>query len=158
MQNYRSNNTELFKFLTYQKPYAVARVVGGADFPNVSGVVEFFVIQNGVLIVADIDNLPKTSTNIFAFHIHNGTSCEDDFANAGVHYNPTNQDHPNHAGDMPPLFSNNGSAWGAFFDERFDIKDVVGKVVIIHDNPDDFTTQPSGNSGNKIACGVIERI
>ena len=39
---------------------------------------------------------------------------------------------------------------------KFKIKDIVGKVIIIHDSPDDFTTQPSGNSGMKIACGKIE--
>ena len=39
---------------------------------------------------------------------------------------------------------------------KFKIKDIIGKVVIIHDSPDDFTTQPSGNSGKKIACGKIE--
>ena len=40
---------------------------------------------------------------------------------------------------------------------KFKIKDILGKVVIIHDSPDDFTTQPSGNSGTKIACGKIEK-
>ena len=38
---------------------------------------------------------------------------------------------------------------------KFNIEDILGKVVIIHDMPDDFTTQPSGNSGTKIACGKI---
>ena len=40
---------------------------------------------------------------------------------------------------------------------KLKIKDIIGKVVIIHDSPDDFTTQPSGNSGTKIACGKIEK-
>jgi len=115
-------------------------------------------IANGVLVVADIENLPKTETNIFAFHIHSGSTCNDNFVNSGTQYNPTNREHPNHAGDMPPLFSNNGEAWFAFFNQRFNINEVVGKAVIIHDNPDDFTTQPSGNSGTKIACGVIEKV
>lgn len=158
MQNYKSFNLELFRYLSNQKPYAVAKVLGGADFPAISGTVEFYALQNGVLVVTDVSNLPKTATNIFAFHIHNGTSCNDNFENSGTHYNPTNQEHPNHAGDMPPLFSVNGYAWSAFFDGRFNINDIIGKVVIIHDNPDDFTTQPSGNSGNKIACGVIEKV
>ena len=39
---------------------------------------------------------------------------------------------------------------------KFKIKDIIGKVVIIHDSPDDFTTNPSGNSGKKIACGKIK--
>ena len=40
---------------------------------------------------------------------------------------------------------------------KFKIKDIIGKVIIIHDSPDDFTSQPSGNSGTKIACGKIEK-
>lgn len=40
---------------------------------------------------------------------------------------------------------------------KFKIKDILGKVIIIHDSPDDFTTQPSGNSGTKIACGKIKK-
>ena len=42
------------------------------------------------------------------------------------------------------------------FTDRFQPQDVVGRTVIIHDQPDDFTSQPSGNSGEKIACGEIE--
>ena len=57
---------------------------------------------------------------------------------------------------MPPLFENNGYAYLSFFTNRFEVKDVIGKVVIIHDMPDDFNTNPSGNSGTKIACGKIE--
>ena len=44
------------------------------------------------------------------------------------------------------------------FLNKFKVKDIIGKVIIIHDIPDDFTTQPSGNSGTKIACGVIKKI
>ena len=157
MQKINDENKEIFKYLSNRQPSAIAEVLGGTEFPTIKGVVEFYSLPNGVIVVANIENLPKTKTNIFAFHIHNGTSCDDDFANAGTHYNPTKQDHPNHAGDMPPLFAMEGTALSAFFDQHFKLEDVLGKVVIIHDNPDDFTTQPSGNSGNKIACGVIKR-
>ena len=58
---------------------------------------------------------------------------------------------------MPPLFWNNGYAFQMFLTDRFTVKEIIGKTVIIHDNADDFTTQPSGNSGEKIACGVIEK-
>lgn len=57
---------------------------------------------------------------------------------------------------MPPLFENNGYAYLSFLTNRFQIKDIVGKTVIIHDMPDDFKTDPSGNSGTKIACGIIK--
>ena len=90
-----------------------------------------------------------------------GNSCtgntEDEFANSGMHYNPKNCPHPLHAGDLPPLLENNGYSYMSFLTNRFKLKDIIGKVVIIHDAPDDFTTQPSGNSGKKIACGKIEK-
>ena len=66
-------------------------------------------------------------------------------------------EHPNHAGDLPPLFGNNGFALSLFLTNRFTVDEVIGRTIIIHDHPDDFTTQPSGNSGTKIACGVIRR-
>ena len=81
----------------------------------------------------------------------------DPFAGAMSHYNPKGCEHPYHAGDLPPLFGNGGSALSLFLTNRFSVREITGKTVIIHDRPDDFTTQPSGNSGTKIACGVIER-
>ena len=92
-------------------------------------------------------------------HIHSGMSCTgnktDNFADAMTHYNPDNCPHPYHAGDMPPIFGVNGTAFSVFLTDRFSVKEIIGKSVIIHANPDDFTTQPSGNSGEKIACGII---
>lgn len=58
-------------------------------------------------------------------------------------------------GDLPPLIENNGYAYMQVLINKFKIKDILGKVIIIHDSPNDFTTQPSGNSGIKIACGKI---
>ena len=80
------------------------------------------------------------------------------FPNTGNHYNPGNVPHPEHAGDLLPLLSNNGYAWMSFYTGRIDIEDIIGRSVVIHSMRDDFTTQPSGNSGDKIACGVIERM
>ena len=97
---------------------------------------------------------------MFGIHIHEGTSCTgnetDPFADAKGHYNPNNCAHPYHAGDLPPVFSNKGSAFNAVLTNRFHVREVLGRVVILHSMPDDFTTQPSGNSGEKIACGVIQ--
>ena len=44
-----------------------------------------------------------------------------------------------------------------FLTDRFTLKEIIGRTVVIHSMPDDFTSQPSGNSGEKIACGVIKR-
>ena len=145
----------IFKYLASQRPTAYATIKGGNEAPEINGRVEFYQLGSGVIVVADIDGLPKTESNIFAFHIHEGESCDDDFSKTGGHFNPSGAPHPCHAGDMPPLFSNGGSAWQAFYTNRFKVSEIVGRVVIIHDGVDDFTSQPSGNSGNKIACGKI---
>ena len=102
-----------------------------------------------------MEGLPKTKNNIFAFHIHEGETCDNNFQDTGGHYNPFEEKHPNHVGDMPPLFSNNGDAWQIFFTQRFNIKEIIGRVIVIHEDVDDFKTQPSGDSGQKIACGKI---
>lgn len=80
---------------------------------------------------------------------------DDPFADAMPHYDPNGCEHPHHAGDLPPLFENNGFALSLVLTDRFSVDEVIGRTVIVHADPDDFTTQPSGNSGEKIACGVI---
>lgn len=159
---YRNDWISLTNLLA-RAPEAVAYVAGNADHPQLHGSVKFYTTKSGVLVTAEVFGLPPESrpceTRIFAFHIHSGASCtgnaEDSFADVGMHYNPTNCPHPHHAGDMPPLFSANGKAFLAFFTDRFSVKEILGKTVVIHDSPDDFTTQPSGNAGKKIACGRI---
>lgn len=149
---------EIFKYLSKSKPSALAEISGGQKYPDISGVVEFYSIGRGCVVVADIEDLPKTDTNIFAFHIHEGDSCENDFALTGGHYNTQNQPHPKHAGDMPPLFAFDGEAFLMFYTQRFSVNEIIGKTVVIHDKTDDFVSQPSGNSGEKIACGVVKKV
>ena len=99
--------------------------------------------------------------NFLDFIFMSGSTCtgnsNDEFANAKGHYNPENCPHPYHAGDLPPLLENNGYSYMSVFLNKFKVKDIIGKVIIIHDMPDDFATQPSGNSGTKIACGEIKK-
>lgn len=143
---------------------AAASVAGSASYPSLRGRVTFKQLRNGVLVTAEIQGLPtqseKCGGGVFGFHIHEGKECggneKDPFAQAKSHYNPKDCPHPYHAGDLPPLFSCGGYAYMSVFTNRFSLKDIVGRVVIIHSKPDDFTTQPSGNSGAKIACGQIK--
>ena len=144
----------IFKFLATKMPSAVANVNGKA---GLFGRVEFFQMKKGVIVVCEFSNLPQTETNIFAFHIHENGNCDDNFSQTGGHFNPTDMPHPKHVGDLPPLFAFEGEAFAAFFDGNFDISDIIGKSIVVHENLDDFTSQPSGNSGEKIACGVIKR-
>ncbi len=152
----------MFKNIFYT---AKANIKGGKKYPKIDGTVTFRETKNGIIMTAKINNLPQSKNKckgrFFGFHIHEGTSCtgnsEDEFANAKTHLNPTNCPHPFHIGDLPPLIENNGYAYMSVLINKFKIKDILGKVIIIHDMPDDFTTQPSGNSGTKIACGKIEK-
>lgn len=142
-------------------PSAAATLKGSAAYPDISGNVRLFETTAGIVVVADVKGLPVQSEcgGVFGFHIHEGTGCGgDDFAETQGHYNPTNCSHPYHAGDLPPLFTNGGEAWMAVWTDRFTLQEIIGRTVVIHLRPDDFTTQPSGNSGMKIACGVIRRI
>lgn len=143
---------------------AKADIKGGKKYPNISGEVFFKETKLGILITVKINGLPtskdKCSGKFFGFHIHEGTSCtgnsEDEFADSKSHYNPNNCKHPFHSGDLPPLLENNGFAYSSFLVNKFNIKEIIGKVIIVHSLPDDFTTQPSGNSGTEIACGKIK--
>lgn len=144
---------------------AVAVVAGSRDYPNITGRVKFYQTSAGVLVYAEIMGLPLAGGpcggRIFGFHIHEGGACSgnsnDWFADTLAHYNPGKCEHPYHAGDLSPLFGNNGFALALFLTNRFRVEEIIGRTVVIHDRPDDFTTQPSGNSGVKIACGEIKR-
>lgn len=148
------------------RPQASARIAGSENYPDLSGTVRFYQTKEGVIVLAEISGLPHSEQpcrdRIFGFHIHEGSGCggnnkDEPFPDAMSHYNPYDCEHPHHAGDLPPLFGNDGFALCLFLTRRFSVDEVVGKTVIIHDRPDDFTTQPSGSSGTKIACGVIRK-
>lgn len=140
-----------------KSPDAVARIWGGMDAPQLSGCVQFYQKNEHVLIVARIIGLPTESkTGFFGFHIHQGDTCfGSDFSGTGSHYNPVDQIHPKHAGDLPPLMQCQGNAYLAVKTDRFSVHDIIGKTVVIHSDPDDFHMQPAGSAGRKIACGVI---
>lgn len=137
---------------------ATAKIEGSKEFPDINGYISFFQVKEGVLVTATIRGLPD-GFGVFGFHIHNGSSCTgnatDPFADADGHFDLDKNLHPYHSGDLPPLFGNNGFAYMTVLTDRFTVDEIKGHVVIIHEKPDDFTTQPSGNSGLKIACGKI---
>ena len=151
--------SSLFK----QQPAAYAKIRGSSSYPSISGLANFYQTGEGVVLVAEVKGLPVNhnpcAPSVFGFHIHEGSDCSgntaDPFSDANGHYNPQNCPHPSHAGDLPPLLGNNGYALMSVFTSRFSVDEIIGRTIVVHAGPDDFTTQPSGNSGEKIACGKI---
>lgn len=142
-----------------------ARIMGGPLDPAIRGWVWITPAPGGSWVNVKVSGLPpyqpgNPPIGPHGFHIHENGNCvvgdpQDPFQAAGGHWNPTNQPHGNHAGDLPNLFSNNGVADMRVYTNRFRPRQVIGKSVIIHMHPDDFRSQPSGASGPRLACGVI---
>jgi Cu-Zn family superoxide dismutase len=157
-------------FMSGQYNTAYAIMIPGPDYPLIRGIVTFADIQRGgVLVCVDVMGLPpyKPGTGDeqpigpFGFHIHEGGQCvigdpSNPFASAGGHWNPTKQPHGNHAGDFPVLVADNGRARMCFIIDRFTVGEIIGKSIVVHESPDDYRTQPAGNTGKRIACGVIK--
>lgn len=143
-----------------QRPSALAWVTGTHANPSLSGRIQFYdTAYGGILIEAELFGLPNhnrtNASQYYAFHIHETGDCSDQFSHTGDHYAALPTAHPMHSGDLPPLLGNQGYAWTAFYDKRFRLAEIIGRSIVIHSQPDDFNTQPSGNAGAKIGCGVI---
>lgn len=157
---FNNSRENILKPLFSLSPTLVANIQGSSNFPNLSGKVYFYQARKGVYCVYEINGLPNNGSGFFAMHIHDIDNCNNvngNYENSS-HYNPTNETHPRHSGDFPNILSNDGYSFGAFYTNRFNLSEIAEKVVFIHDNPDDFRTQPSGNSGEKIACGKIVKL
>lgn len=149
--------------LLYKIPAAAANITGNPDYPDLNGTVRFYATPyGGIIIESEFFGLPEAEknggSNFYGFHIHENGDCTPPFSNTGEHYNPTGAKHPMHYGDLIPLFGNEGYAWSCFYNERITIPEIMGRSIIVHKMPDDFSTQPSGNSGEKIGCGIIKDI
>jgi Cu-Zn family superoxide dismutase len=119
----------------------------------------------GTLLHARLHGLPPGP---HGFHVHAVGSCEPPFQSAGGHYNPDETKHGMlseqgmHAGDMPNLHVGESGAievevLNTLLDLDDSLFDADGAAIVIHRNPDDYTTDPHGNAGERIACGVIRR-
>lgn len=151
----------LLDILYYDAPAAYANLTGNAENPTLTGTALFYPAFDGTLVAVEAYNLPVSKENersFYGMHIHEKGDCTLPFDKTGNHYNPADMPHPLHAGDLPPLLGNQGYAFSVFFTSRFQIEDVLNRSLIIHVSPDDFTSQPSGNSGIKIGCGIILQV
>lgn len=151
MYTYHSRSRRILDFLSRTRPSAAAQICGSVDFPSICGTLMLYQSHAGVFVVVSVGGIPAEigQGSVLGMHIHDPST--------GMHYNPDSTDHPHHAGDLPPLFVDGSDAWCAFLAERFQVCEVIGKTVVIHRRRDDFTTQPSGDSGDRIACGEIRK-
>lgn len=142
-----------------------ASFVDGEGQPN--GSASLSQTNAGVLIEIEVQGLPAESW--VAFHIHEGGSCdhEDGHESAGDHFNPDGSEHgflPEggpHAGDMPNQYVPESGVLRAqvlntFVTLEDGETDIRGRTLMIHADPDDYQSQPSGDAGDRIACAVIE--
>lgn len=138
-------------------------VINPTQGNTASGRVTFVAVKGGVLVLADIHGLTPGK---HGFHIHEHGDCSaPDGSSAGGHFNPHNKKHGSpdsterHAGDLGNLIADDkGNAAYERLDTVIELSgpnSIVGRSIIIHEKEDDFTTQPTGNAGNKVACGVI---
>jgi len=134
---------------------------------SVRGTATFVQVGDKVRLTASVSGLKPNGE--FGFHIHEAGDCSSgDGMSAKGHFNPLGKPHgmqgsmERHAGDMPSLKSD--AAGNASMDVELDIvtvadgpTSVVGRGLIVHAQPDDFKTQPTGNAGARSACAVIQR-
>lgn len=132
----------------------------------VKGSVQFEQKGDKIMVTVDVSGLPANSEH--GFHVHEKGDCSaPDGTSAGGHFNPENKPHGHegterHVGDMPNLKSDaNGVAKASFELDLMTLKDgsannIINRAVIVHKDPDDYKSQPVGNAGARVACGVIK--
>ncbi|MGV3572236.1 MAG: superoxide dismutase family protein [Ramlibacter sp.] len=134
---------------------------------NTAGSVRFVQHGGSVKVSGEVRGLKPNAEH--GFHVHEKGDCSSgDGMSAGGHYNPAGRPHGrhgqgmHHAGDLVSLRSDaSGVARFSFESSTISVgggaADVVGKGLIVHRDPDDYTTQPTGNAGARLACAVIVR-
>lgn len=142
--------------------YAHAEI-GSNGTSGVSGYLEFRRVASGLHITGTITGLTPGQHGM---HIHEKGACDaPSFETSGGHFNPGSMKHGGpdsdnrHAGDFGNLTADSfGNATIDYIDKETTLSGeygIIGRSIIIHANPDDMVTDPSGNSGSRIACGVI---
>lgn len=143
-------------------------IVTPASGSLVSGKLQLLPMGDGVHLRGELGGLTRNARH--GIHVHERGDCSAvDAASAGAHFNPTGKPHgrmrtgTHHLGDMDNLAANNDGV------ARVDMhvpglalangssNDIIGRAIVVHAGADDYSTQPSGNSGSRVACGVIVR-
>jgi len=147
-------------------PLKAVAVLHPTDGNKVSGTVTFTEVADGVQVHAEIVGLAPGN---HGFHVHEFGDCTAaDGSSAGGHFNPTNQPHAGpdadarHVGDMGNIEADaSGRAKLTYLDHDLSLADsqrsIIGRSVVVHAKADDLKSQPAGNSGTRVACGVVGR-
>lgn len=144
-------------------PSAVA-MLSPASGSQVNGVVRLVQEGDHVVVRARVSGLAPNSEH--GFHVHEKGDCSaPDASSAGGHFNPEHKPHgspsgEHHAGDLPQLKADAAGVAATSFEVKGALLgagggDLMGKALVVHADPDDYMTQPTGNSGARVACGVI---
>lgn len=145
---------------TGKKAYAKLNPTKGNE---VTGMVTFIELEKGVRVIAEVEGLTPGE---HGFHVHEHGDCSaPDASSAGGHFNPADslhagpEDLPRHIGDLGNITADlNGKGYYDSVDFIISLEgaeSVIGKSVIIHIDRDDYVSQPTGNAGARVACGVI---
>lgn len=156
-----------FSYLASERPALMGTLRGSAEHPDIEGLVFAYWLDGALYIQAEFEGLPPDG--LFGFHVHDGLICgetdgDEPFRQSGSHLKNCPDGtwcarHPYHIGDMPPIFSDeNGYAAMEVFLGKARITDFSGKPLVLHSMPDDFMTQPAGNSGKRMACGLFTEV
>ena len=138
-------------------------VLHATEGNNVQGVVTFTRTDSGIKVVADLEGLTEGK---HGFHIHQYGDCSNpDGTSAGGHFNPGNKNHgapadtERHVGDLGNLEAGaDGKAHLESVDSLITFSgdhSIIGRAIIVHAGEDDLTSQPTGDAGGRVACGVI---
>jgi superoxide dismutase, Cu-Zn family len=129
---------------------------------QVTGTITFTKVGDEIQVVADIQNLKPGK---HGFHIHEKGDCSaPDAASAGAHFNPTQKHHggpmtgEHHSGDLGNLEADASGKAHLDWKGKLSLSgtdSIIGKSIVVHEKEDDLKTDPSGNSGARIACGAI---
>jgi Cu-Zn family superoxide dismutase len=147
-------------------PLKAIAVLHPTEDNKITGTVTFTEVADGVQVQAEITGLTPGE---HGFHVHEFGDCSAaDASSAGAHFNPTNQPHAapdaaaRHVGDMGNVEADaSGVAKLNYLDHNMsltnDQRSIIGRSVLVHAKEDDLKSQPAGDSGARVACGVIGR-
>jgi Cu-Zn family superoxide dismutase len=157
---------------TEEKPaesvLAEASVTGTKSDTTVTGTARFTQADGKVKFDLSL-TIPSMANDTVAVHIHEHGDCGDAGKNTHGHWNPTGKQHGKwgtgdfHSGDIGNVILDaSGKGTASLETDLWSIggditKDILGKAIIVHSGVDDFTTQPTGNAGSRIGCGLIEK-